>query len=209
MPGSSWRSSWSSSGTSSTMERCVIGVSHILYTTLCPITLAVRGLCGHTCVRLCVYSTWWLMQGKSRWVKTTSVRCNVCEVIIYSLWTKLPSNLTLFATGRPLFSLAKRSHAEKQERKKNENVCGEKKTFLQKETGAKRCFPMWPVKPVFLFIYSNVWTLTQLLVRSHGMVPFMCTYWFYLGQWLDNSSNNNQFCLRRQEGGRPGLSNPA
>lgn len=133
MPGSSWRSSWSSSGTSSTMERCVIGVSHILYTTLCPITRAVRGLRGHTCVRLCVYSTWWLMQGKSRWVKTTSVRCNVCEVIIYSLWTKLPSNLTLFATGRPLFSLAKRSHAEKQERKKNENVHGEKKPSCRRK----------------------------------------------------------------------------
>lgn len=58
----------------------------------------LRGLCGHTCVRLCVYSSWWLMQGKSRWVKTTSVRCSVWEAIIYSLCTKLPSNLALFIT---------------------------------------------------------------------------------------------------------------
>lgn len=55
----------------------------------------------HTSVRMCMYSSWWLMRGKSRWVKTTSVRCNVWEVIIYGLCTKLPSNSALFTTAIP------------------------------------------------------------------------------------------------------------
>lgn len=60
---------------------------------------ALGGYGGHTCVRMCIYSSWWLMRGKSRWVKTTSVRCNVCEVIIYGLCTKLPSNSALFTAA--------------------------------------------------------------------------------------------------------------
>lgn len=58
-----------------TMWGCIISVSHIHH-TVANHSHTVRGLCGHTCVRLCVYSSWWLMQGKSRWVKTTSVRCS-------------------------------------------------------------------------------------------------------------------------------------
>lgn len=123
MPKSSWRSSWwSRPDACCTMGRCVISVSHI-HRTVVNLSHTVRGLCGHTCVRLCVYSSWWLMQGKSRWVKTTSVRCSVWEVIIYSLCTKLPSNLTLF-----LVSLQRKIHfhwqySKKQKQKQNkENI---------------------------------------------------------------------------------------
>lgn len=83
--------------------RAVLPVS-VIYTP--PITLTQRGICGHTCVPLCIYSSWWLMQGKSRWVKTTSVRWSVCEAIIYSLWTKLPSNFCQnIPTGNLKFDL--------------------------------------------------------------------------------------------------------
>ena len=75
---------------------CVISVSH----THCSPSLSHSAgvMWAYLCVSVCVFSSWWLMQGKSRWVKTTSVRCSVWEVIIYSLCTKLPSNLALFTT---------------------------------------------------------------------------------------------------------------
>lgn len=189
MPGSSWRSSWSSSGTSSTMERCVISVSHILYTTLCPITLTVRGLCGHTCVRLCVYSTWWLMQGKSRWVKTTSVRCSVCEVIIYSLWTKLPSNLTLFTTPvqggwQKKLSwkigdrIEKKQTTSSRRKLEREDVfqCGQLNLYFCSFTGLN-CFCI-PTGGLTLF------------------VPFDVSLVIY----LNNNNTNHQFRLQQQEG---------
>lgn len=80
--------------------RAVLLVS-VIYTALWPLARSLA-LCegdmwACLCASVCLYSSWWLMQGKSTWVKTTSVRCGVQEARIYSRRTKLPSNL-LFLT---------------------------------------------------------------------------------------------------------------